>query len=214
MYMFNIFDGNWGGYIPMIVEKQIVAMRGRNPDNPKCREKGIYLEQTLELNKGNIANCITTVEKDNLVMETEQIRIKQATKEGSIPYGIGGVFDGGFPSSKTRRGRVIDNGNVCPTITAQNQELYRIEICESDMPGALILYMPATDTYYQVRIRKLTPRECLKLMNVDEKYLNRMLDVECNTNLYKAAGNSIVVNCLTAILGQLYEGKEEIYKQI
>lgn len=35
-----------------------------------------------------------------------------------------------------------------------------------------------------------------------------------NTNLYKQAGNSIVVNVLVAIMGQLFEGKEDIYKEI
>lgn len=37
--------------------------------------------------------------------------------------------------------------------------------------------------------------------------------VESNTQLYAQAGNSIVVNCLVAIFGQMFEGKEEIYKE-
>lgn len=49
--------------------KVIVAMRGRNPDNPSDRRKGIYLEQRLEINRGGISNTITTVQKDNLVLE-------------------------------------------------------------------------------------------------------------------------------------------------
>lgn len=58
-------------------DSQIVAMRGRNPDNPNSREVGLPTEQRLEPNNENISNCITTVEKDNLVMETEIIAIDE-----------------------------------------------------------------------------------------------------------------------------------------
>lgn len=51
-------------------------------------------------------------------------------------------------------------------------------------------------------------------MDVGEEIIDRMEQVESNTNLYKAAGNSIVVNCLVAILGQFFEGKENVYKEI
>lgn len=44
------------------------ALRGRNPENPSDRNAGIELEQTLELGT-DIANCITTVQKDSLVAE-------------------------------------------------------------------------------------------------------------------------------------------------
>lgn len=67
---------------------------------------------------------------------------------------------------------------------------------------------------YLIRIRKLIPRECLRLMDVDESVIDRMEKVESNVNLYKAAGNSIVVNCLTAIIGQFFEGKENVYKEV
>ena len=47
----------------------IVAMRGRNPDNPSDRTKGAPLEQRLEANEQGICNSLTTVQKDNLLME-------------------------------------------------------------------------------------------------------------------------------------------------
>lgn len=49
----------------------IVAMRGRNPENPNSRVKGDTFEQRLEPNTQGIANTITTVSKDNLVLEKE-----------------------------------------------------------------------------------------------------------------------------------------------
>lgn len=45
-----------------------------------------------------------------------------------------GGFDASYPDSKTRRGRVQDGGNICPTLTAQNQEIYVIELC-NERPG-------------------------------------------------------------------------------
>lgn len=50
-------------------EPYIVASRGRNPDNPSDRTSGIYLEQRLEANSEGISNCLTSVQKDNLVAE-------------------------------------------------------------------------------------------------------------------------------------------------
>jgi DNA (cytosine-5)-methyltransferase 3A len=47
---------------------QIVAMRGRNPDNPSDRTTGAPTEQRLEPRTDNKTNCLTTVQKDNLVL--------------------------------------------------------------------------------------------------------------------------------------------------
>lgn len=63
------------------------------------------------------------------------------------------------------------------------------------------------------RIRKLTPRECWKLMDFSDEDFEKAEKVNSNTQLYKEAGNSIVVNVLVAIIGQLLQGKEDIYKK-
>lgn len=53
------------------------------------------------------------------------------------------------------------------------------------------------------RIRKLTPRECYRLMGFDDASFDRASKVISNTQLYKTAGNSIVVPVLEAILKEL-----------
>lgn len=53
------------------------------------------------------------------------------------------------------------------------------------------------------RIRKLTPHECWRLMNFDEKSFENAEKVNSNSQLYKQAGNSIVVACIIAIYMQL-----------
>lgn len=62
-------------------------------------------------------------------------------------------------------------------------------------------------------IRKLTPKEVWRLMDFSDEDFEKAEKVNSNTQLYKQAGNSIVVNVLVAILGQMIEGKENEYKQ-
>ncbi len=59
--------------------------------------------------------------------EGNKVAIKQATKQGYIECEVGGVADLSYPDSKTRRGRVQDNENVSPTITATETGICRIE---------------------------------------------------------------------------------------
>jgi len=53
------------------------------------------------------------------------------------------------------------------------------------------------------RIRKLTPKECAKLMKFSDEDANKMLEVNSNTQVYKQCGNSIVVSVLEAIFCQM-----------
>ena len=65
----------------------------------------------------------------------------------------------------------------------------------------------------QFGIFKLTPRECGRLMDVSDEDITKMLEVNSRSQCYKQFGNSIVVNVLVAIFGQLFEGKEDVYKE-
>lgn len=103
----------------------IVAMRGRNPDNPSDRTVGSPTEQMLEPNMSGTSNCLKSVQKDNLVLEPKY------------------------------------------------------------------------------RIRKLTPRECGRLMGVSDEDISKMAAVNSNTQLYKQFGNSIVVDVMCAMFRNL-----------
>lgn len=59
----------------------------------------------------------------------------------------------------------------------------------------------------ELRIRKLTPKECWRLMGFDDEDFEKSAKVNSNTQLYKQAGNSIVVNVLEAILNSLLNQK-------
>ena len=104
----------------------IVAMCGRNPDNSSDRTTGSPTEQRLEINMQGTSNCLTSVQKDNLLLEKPQYRI-----------------------------------------------------------------------------RKLTPRECGRLMGVSDEDIDKMAAVNSNTQLYRQFGNSIVVDVMCAMFKNL-----------
>jgi len=54
-----------------------------------------------------------------------------------------------------------------------------------------------------MKIRKLTPKECWRLMGFDDSDFEKAEKINSNTQLYKQAGNSIVVNVLEGILRNL-----------
>lgn len=70
------------------------------------------------------------------------------------------------------------------------------------------------------RIRKLTPRECFRLMDVSDADFDKLLVMETtgkdnkmkrvisDSQLYKMAGNSIVVSCMELIFDNLFFPKE------
>ena len=63
------------------------------------------------------------------------------------------------------------------------------------------------ERYPNYRIRKLTPRECFRLMGVSDADIDKIQVAGISkSQQYKMAGNSIVVNCLAAIFRQLFIG--------
>ncbi len=109
------------------------------------------------------------------------------------------MADLSFPTSKTRRGRVQAGGTVSPTIMSSNQELYKLERKEME----------------SYRIRRLTPLECWRLMGFsDEDFRAAEADeINSDTQLYAQAGNSIVVNVLEAIFGQMLPKDQAIKEE-
>ena len=61
-------------------------------------------------------------------------------------------------------------------------------------------------------LRNLTPKEVMRIMGFDDIDYERTAKVSTKTKIYRQAGNSIAVNCLTAIFGQFFENKENLYK--
>ena len=79
----TLTDMQGGHRQPKILEREleypyIAASRGRNPDRPGDRTPGIPTEQRLEPNRFGVSNTITSVQKDNYVVEGRE-RIRKLT---------------------------------------------------------------------------------------------------------------------------------------
>lgn len=220
----------------------ILAMRGRNPEDPSDRTPGKHLKQRLEPNEKGVCNTLTSVQKDNLVMEmgdyvarcygefiekkgyipekfvaynrTEvgdiaptltgqccspsgssavlmmekdvkeepTVTVKVATKQGYEEASKGDYVNITYPGSKTKRGRV--GKGVAHTITCGDGNAVITE---------------------NVRIRKLTPRECLRLMGWKDEQIDKIQSAKVSgTQQYRQAGNGIVVQVLEAIFSSLF----------
>lgn len=156
-----------GNQEPKILESQIVAMRGRNPDNPSDRTVGSLAEQRLEMNMQGTSNCLTSVQKDNLLIENNIQKVGQISSDGS------------------QCGTVISDNGISINLVAGTHGYANSHIAT------------------QYRIRKLTPRECGRLMGVSDEDIDKMAAVNSNTQLYKQFGNSIVVDVMYAMFKNL-----------
>ena len=138
------------------------------------------------------------VEPKIIEPNSPSIRIPQATSQGYAEVQEGGVFDAAYPDSKTRRGRVQEGGSVTPTILTSNE----LSLYEGVKNG-------------QFRIRKLTPRECFRLMGVSEENIDKIQAAGIsNSQQYKMAGNSIVVDTLYHIFKKMFIDKESEQEQL
>lgn len=124
-----------------------------------------------------VAATLTTMQGGN---QEPKIQVKSATARGYETATTGDSINLTHPDSKTRRGRV--GVGVAQTLDcACNQAVV------------------------QERIRKLTPRECLRLQDFPDTFKQ----VVSNSQQYKQAGNSMSVNILEMIFRQIEKAKEK-----
>lgn len=102
--------------------------------------------------------------------------------------------------------KVNGKESIVPTITARGAgEEHNGMIVYSDM---LNQTTNLQERFFRgdihLRIRKLTPKECWRLMGFSDIAFEKAEKVNSNTQLYKQAGNSIVVNVLTEIFKKLF----------
>lgn len=220
-----------------MVEKIICRSIGRNPMNPSDRTTGAPTEQRLEPNSQGLCNTLTSVAKDNYVLEIRTVgecagntergemrkkpepyntmpdgtcrtiknqyfKTSAANFEKSSTYGATGVLMkinrtlenersiemakvGQISSEGSQCGSVYsDNGNS-PTLTAGTHGDANSKVCT------------------EYRIRKLTAKECWRLMSFRDEDFYKAEKINSKTQLYRQAGNSICVNVLMAIFSQL-----------
>lgn len=268
-------------------EPAIAAMRGRDPEKPSNRHSGVHTEQKMEINTSGTSNTITTVQKDNHIVEPNikavgnldghetgrvldadgitqslkgtdyknpvKIALKQVGEIGSCQSGRVYDSDGCCPTLNTAQGgqkqpKIIDvmNGEkdgLCRTLVSSyyktspanlESNLSRsssgaVEKINTDCKAVGDLkvggergivydaersmctlsatqYKDPHEVLSEYRIRKLTPKECWRLMGFDDEDFEKAKAAGIsNTQLYKQAGNSIVVQVLERIFEKLIE---------
>lgn len=118
----------------------------------------------------------------------EFLPVKEATKKGYKEAHDGDYVNLQYPNSEIRRGRV---GN----------QIANTLLC-NDANG--VVKYPG--------IRKLTPKECFRLMGFDDEDCDILVQNKIsNTQLYKMAGNSIVVDVLEEIFVELLNQYEDVF---
>lgn len=197
-----------------INEPIIGALRGRNPENPseRGRSNGKY-KQRLELNENHTSNTITSVQKDNVVVE---------------PIVLGW--------SRDKKGNVVDRHPVevanCVTVAKRdNTQNFVVEPSILQYPHG---YNPGREIFGGVvpsittsswesnnllkeptyRVRKLTERECFRLMGVIDTDSDKIRAAVSKSQCYKLAGNSIVVDVMVGIFEQLLIGNKNTNQQL
>ena len=87
------------------------------------------------------------------------------------------------------------------------QYFYQNRIYDSEVATAVATSLQPNYLDSAFRVRKLTPKECWRLMGFDDKSFEKAERVCSNTQLYKQAGNSIVVNVLERVLENLLQDR-------
>lgn len=192
--------GNSGGLHSQMDLIQCVAMRGRNPENPKSRVAGLPTEQQIEPRNDGKTNCLTSVQKDNLVA-----------------YGCDYRKDEGFRVRKTEKSSTLmarareDVYGTGLVMLNENQKKKFDYNPNTDKAGCLTLaqgragssdeYMDSVSKIAKIQgnIRRLTPIECERLQTVPDNYTNHVSD----TQRYKMLGNGWTIDVIAHILSYL-----------
>lgn len=118
----------------------------------------------------------------------------------------------------TQANAFVGDGSICCTLTEAMgkgggqipmiSENVKSELYERKSVGMILV--DGIEVYF--RIRKLTPKECFRLMGFDDADVDLLIkNGISNTQLYKMAGNSIVVNVLEFLFCQIFDSENEIW---
>ena len=202
--------------------KQIGMMQGGKWDKMHEQSRRVYDTEYL-------APCLHTCGGGNLEpkiaepkIEGKQevkIAVKEAVKDGYSIATIGDSINMAYANSKLRRGRV--GHGVAQTIDTMPQQAVVIGgVGEKKSNNGTQYYLQdriydgdvavsvttSFNPYYaqNYRIRKLTPLECFRLMGFDDEDYYKVKAIGMSdSQIYKQAGNSIVVDVLEKIFGEM-----------
>lgn len=189
-------------------DKQVSSLVAEN-ERKKIKGMGFKLEPT----DGKVISK-TITSKTNRISN-------QFIKEPNLYQLSHGYHNGGFrevDNCLMKNGLVKKNDVIRHNYSNSREQSIQdgksINAIENNMSPTLDTRCDCLGVCKDYRIRKLTPKECFRLMGFRDGDYNACEAAGIsNAQLYKQAGNSIVVNVLMAIFGQLYdvEWKKKVY---
>ena len=166
-----------------------VRMIDRNPENPSDRRAGIYLEQRLEPKTDGKTNCLTSVSKDNLILQLPRGYNKGGLHAEKSPALSANAWE---QNNLAVIGNIYDNGH-----NSQAGRVYGIDGKSTALRGEAGGVGSKTGLYMDgMRIRRLTPTECARLQTVPEWYKWNCSE----TQQYRMLGNGWTVEVIKHIL--------------
>lgn len=186
----NIAEGKSGWENPQT--GRIYSTEGCSPTLNTCNGGGHEPKILIGCDKSH--NSPQIIERANCITAKEDRGISNHRAEGTaVIEKIGNIN----PSGKGINGNVLGENGLAPTLTTNKGEGPKIAI--------------SSDTSYitpYIRIRKLTPKECHRLMGFDDIDVNRCKAVGMSdAQGYKQAGNSIVTNVISLIAEHFYKAQ-------
>lgn len=138
--------------------------------------------------------------------------IKEATRKGYKMAYPGDSINLSYATTNKRRGRVgrgiahtlttdSTQGTVCCVDMNENPEFTKYARCVTAKQNGGIRNhrREASGVYHGGRIRRLTPRECLRLQGWRDDRIDKIIGLHSDAQLYKQAGNGVTVNVVEAI---------------
>ena len=138
--------------------------------------------------------------------------IRSNTKAGYKTAYPGDSVRLSYPTTDKKRGRVgrqiahtlttsADQGVLCCVDLNENPEFtgYSRCITTNQSSGIHTHRREISGVWDGMRIRRLTPRECLRLQGWTDDRINLILPIQSDAQLYKQAGNGVTVNVVEAI---------------
>ena len=165
----------------------------------------------FECRPDDLCNTLTTVLKDNYIAEPVMRTVGDlgvGGQRGRV-FSINGIVGCLSATDYKDPPKILQVGNIVKTGQFDNPQRGRIYDPDGLAPtlntcsGGGLEPKFIDRSRVDVRIRKLTPRECFRLMGFTDDDFDKIKGIS-NSQLYKMAGNSIVVNVLTEIFKELF----------
>ena len=189
-----------------VIEKETCMKESKNRyDLYDC----FYWNKSPDFQRPPLKNIGRTITTDNhapaVVVPNETMCMNESKIPDKVIQVANIVDDTNIGFKNPQRGRVYSAQGISPAVYCFQGGNLEPKIIETNMADQNAIELPSELKGKKFRIRKLTPRECFRLMGVDDKDIDKIQAAGVsNSGQYKLAGNSIVVDVLFHIFRKMF----------